>query len=587
MSDILPRLALKSCPKGCQRDLDKAISPEQTLANVRARLELSGDAILARTQRIDTGRLGIPVYLGVCGPLARALMPVRKQMGKGSSPAQAEASALMELMERFAFFSFWADPPHVVRASWNRAEQLFGPELIPVEEIIASVHDHIDADLARSILDLVEWQFYPATDLGSGARVWLPLDWFRMLGEFNGSSAGNTNEESLLQGVSELVERHVSALADKTRQALPTIDPASCAGDPVLLGLIDAFAANGVNLLLKDLSFGMPLPTVAALAWDPATFPEKSEIVFTAGTATSPAKAAIRAITEVAQLSGDFCTGSCYEASGLPKFRSLAEAAWLLEGSPVALASLPDLQDDDIFTELKAVVAGLAPIRVYAVETTVPELGIPAHYCMAPGLEFRERDKNQSVALFTGRKLVESSDIALARQGLDFLAAKMPDAHFLPFFAGQLDLREQRPESASVNFELALAIQPDMYSRALAAFYAAYALSQSGEWQKMIPLLERALVDSPEMKEAANLLGVAFFRLGDYAAAEAGFDRALTIDRGSAMDLANRGVARQKQGRILEAVADLEAALELDPGIDFARERLEALQHERSESDAV
>lgn len=582
MNDALPRLVLKSCPKGWQRDLDKAIRPEQTIANVRARLELSGEAILARTQRIDTGRLGIPVYLGICGPLARALMPVRKQMGKGSSPAQAEASALMELMERFAFFSFWADPPHVVRATWGRAQQLFGADLIPVEEIIASVQDHIDADLASSILDLVEWQFYPATELGSGSIVWLPLDWFRMLGEFNGSSAGNTNEESLLQGISELIERHVSALADKSRRPLPTIDPASCAVDPVLGGLIGTFAANGINLLLKDLSLGMPLPTVAALAWDPSTFPEKSEIVFTAGTASSPAKAAIRAITEVAQLAGDFCTGSCYEASGLPKFRTLAEADWLQSGPVVNLATLPDLQDGDILAELKGALAGLAPIRVYALETTRPELGIPAHYCIAPGLEFRERDKNQSVALFTGRKLVESANIAHARQGLAFLSAKMPTAHFLPFFAGQLDLREQRPDRAYVNFERAIDIQPDPDSEALALFYAAYALSQSGEWQKTVPLLERALLASPEMKEAANLLGAALFRLGDYVAAEEKFDQALRIDKGSAMDLANRGVARQMQGRIPEAVADLEAALALDPGIDFARERLKTLKTEQS-----
>lgn len=581
MSDILPGLRLKSCPKGWQKDLDKAISPERTIANVRARLEHSGEAILAGTQRIDTGRLGIPVYLGVCGPLARALMPVRKQMGKGSSPAQAEASALMELMERFAFFSFWADLSQAVRAGWRRAEQLFGADLIPVEEIIASVQDHIDVDLGRAILDLPEWQFYPATDLATGALVWLPLDWFRMLGEFNGSSAGNTNEESLLQGISELIERHVCALADRTRQTLPTIDPDSCGTDPVLRGLIGAFAANGINLFLKDMSLGMPVPTVAALAWDPATFPEKSEIVFTAGTASSPAKAAIRAITEVAQLAGDFCTGSRYEASGLPKFRSLAEADWLFSGPTVSLASLPDVQDGDILEELKNVLAGLAPIRVYALETTHPELGIPAHYCMAPGLEFRERDKNQSVALFTGRKLVESADLKVARQGLAFLAAKMPSAHFLPFFSGQLDLREQKPDRAFVNFERAIDIQPDPDSMSLAAFYAAYALSQSGEWHKMIPFLERALQASPEMKEAANLLGVAFFRMGDYAAAEAKFDQALDIDRGSAMDLANRGLARQMQGRLTEAVADFQAALELDPGIDFARERLKTLQHEQ------
>ena len=81
------------------------------------------------------------------------------------------------------------------------------------------------------------------------------------------------------------------------RPILPTIDPSACK-DPVLAKLVEAFRREGILLILKDFSQGLPMPCVAALAHDPATFPEKSEIVFTAGTASSPAKAAIRAITE-------------------------------------------------------------------------------------------------------------------------------------------------------------------------------------------------------------------------------------------------------------------------------------------------
>ena len=36
---------------------------------------------------------------------------------------------------------------------------------------------------------------------------------------------------------------------------------------------------------------------MAALAYDPATFPESSEIVFAAGTTTDPVKSLIRALT--------------------------------------------------------------------------------------------------------------------------------------------------------------------------------------------------------------------------------------------------------------------------------------------------
>ena len=62
--------------------------------------------VLARTMRIDTGRLDIPVFISLCGEDATRFTGTKKQMGKGATPQQSEASALMELMERFSFFSF-------------------------------------------------------------------------------------------------------------------------------------------------------------------------------------------------------------------------------------------------------------------------------------------------------------------------------------------------------------------------------------------------------------------------------------------------------------------------------------------------
>ena len=91
-------IRLAPCPKGYALDQDKAISPAETLVHVRERLKRTGLDILAHTQRIDVGRLNIPVYLSVCGNDARRCMPTRKQMGKGASLQQAEASALMELV---------------------------------------------------------------------------------------------------------------------------------------------------------------------------------------------------------------------------------------------------------------------------------------------------------------------------------------------------------------------------------------------------------------------------------------------------------------------------------------------------------
>ncbi len=577
MNAQLPRILLAPCPKGYTRDLDKAVTPADTIARVRDRLARSGLDILARTRRVDAGRLGIPVFLSECGADAKRVMPVRKQMGKGSSPEQAEASALMELMERYAFFSFWEERPHMVRATWSEAEARFGEALLPVESMLLSVHDALAPEQARRVLNLTPWLFYPATRLTDARTVWLPLDWFKLLGEFNGTSAGNSAEESLLQGLCELVERHVCCRADRLHPVLPTIDPASCTGDPVLAGLLAAFEREGVRLLLKDFSQGMPLPTVAAMAWDPATFPDSSEIVFTAGTAASPAKAAIRAVTEVAQLAGDFCTHACYEASGLPKFSEPAQADWLQQGPVVPLSSLPGVENSDIREELLTAARGLAPLELYAVETTNPAVGVPAHYSIVPGLEFRERDRNESLGLFTGRKLVEEADAATALRGLCVLAECYPDAHFLPFFEGMLALRAENRAAARASFAAAVPLQPDADSRALAAFYQGHAATLDGRWQEALPALEEAARLCPEMKEYGNLLGVARFRCGDYAGAGTAFRAVLRVDKGSAVDLANLGLCEKFLGKADAAREHLRAALELDPNLEFARTHLAEL----------
>jgi ribosomal protein S12 methylthiotransferase accessory factor len=543
---------------------------------VRERLDAVNLDILTETRRIDVGRLGIPVFLSVCGADARKIMPTRKQMGKGSSPEQAQASALMELMERYAFFCFWNERPHMERLAWSAAASRFGEDTLPISDMLRSVDDTLTPELARRVLDLTPWLFYPATHLQSGRITWLPLDWFKLLGEFNGTSAGNTPEESLLQGISELVERHVCCLVDRRHCQTPTVDAKGCS-DPALESLLLAFEQNGVRLILKDFSLGMPLPTVGAIAWDPVTFPERSEIVFTAGTAATPAKAAIRAITEVAQLAGDFCTSACYEASGLPKFTALEDAEWLLQGPAIPLSQLPSVEDSDIREELLATLRGLKPLEAYAVETTHTQLGIPAHYCVVPGLAFRERDRNQSLGLFVGRKLAEEGTETEAAAGLKALAECYPDAHFLPFFRGMLAMRLRRFNTAREQFLKALPVQPDADSAALAAFYAGYVDTLRNRWPEALPMLEKAFQLCPDMKEYANLLGVAHFRTRSYDEAARAFTAALRLDKGSVMDIANLGLCRKFSGEKEEAARLLRAALEIDPSLTFAREHLAQL----------
>ncbi|MDD3310653.1 YcaO-like family protein [Pseudodesulfovibrio sp.] len=572
-------MRLNDCFKTYTRDQDKACDPVETVRRVKALLDERCAGVLAETDRVDTGRLGIPVFVSVCGPEAARFMPTRKQMGKGASPEQAEASALMELVERYSFFTFWADEDNFERLTWSEAEARWPGKVMDVGLIARSVDEDMDPADAVRLMDLVRWRFHPALNVLTGEEERVPLDWFKKLNEFNGSSAGNTYEESISQGANELIERHVCALIDRARPEVPTIDPAS-SGDPVLARLVKCFADNGVELLLKDFSLGYPAPTVAAVAWDPKTFPALSEIVFTAGTAASPVKAAIRAVTEVAQLAGDFETSRVYEASGLPKFTDLSQLDWLKAGERVALDALPSVEDDNILVELRRMAGGLADkgTPLYAVSTAHPELGVPANYSFVPGFDFRERTQNRSIGLFVGRILAEDEEFGDALEGLEVLEGIYPDAYFLPFFKGLLALRMGDAEYAADQFAEAEPLQPADAERGLAAFYAGYALSQAERWEEAVAPLTRAVGYDDECREYFNLRGVAHFKAGRYAEGAADFQASLNIDSGSPHDLANLGLCHKFMGNRSEAMDFLGAALDMDPSLDYARKHLEELK---------
>ncbi len=572
-------IELKSCPKGYSRGLDKVISPKDTVDRAKKILEKFGNDILLEVKRIDKGRLGIPVYFSLYGPRARKICPARKQMGKGPSRDQAEASAVMELIERYSFFSFCENPKNFKRLTWNEAKEEFGEDkLIGVEEIIKSVDDNLSIKDAECILSLVKWNFCEAYRVYDAKYFMAPIDWFKKLNEYNGASAGNTFEESILQGACELIERHVSAYIDRNELVVPTIDKRSVK-DPVLKELIFCFEKNNILLWLKDFSLNFEVPTVGALAYDPSTFPDLSEIVFTAGTATSPEKAAIRAITEVAQLAGDFCTSSRYEPSGLRKFTTFKETKWVREGETVPISTLPDISDNDIYNELMKLSYDLKQkgFNLYSIDTTHKDITIPSNYNFVPGFLFRERTRFPSIGLFVGRQLVEEEDIETAEKGLVKLEETYGKAYFIPFFWGMFYHRIGDSEKAFRYFEDSIPLQPAAEEKSMVLFYMAHILYQREDYAGAINLLNEAIELAEDNSVYFNLRGICNFRLERYNDAKGDFLKALDLDAGSAIDLANLGMCYKRLGDNFLAKHYLKEALKLDPSIEFARENLKDL----------
>lgn len=576
-------VVFKDCYKTFTRDQDKAIRPEDTLARFYAQVKKLDVQILNEVNRIDNGRLDIPVYFSVCGEDASALTGTKKQMGKGASPIQAEASACMELAERFSFFSYKSNPANFLTGDYQQMRKA-GYPVMDIDLLLESVHDTTTpvAMLEQLLEDIpLEWAW--ATNVTTGEETLVPFSWFFAINEFNGPSAGNTYEEAALQGLCEIIERHVCSLISHQQLETPHIDPASVK-DPVARELLEKFAGNGIEIYLNDFSLDTGICTVGALAIDRSTFPGSSEIVYTAGTTPHPEKALIRAVTEVAQLAGDFNSGSNYVASGLPKPLSMEEVGYITESSRcTAIPKMADLSDNNIKVELENCIGVLRDrkMQIFMIDVTHEQLDIPALYTIIPGAHFRERSMIKDVGLFSAKLLVERvGDSELLEKKLLQMESLLPRAYYLEFYRGKNLVNMGFPESAITHFDRALELGPEAEDLPYIFSYKGYCLKEQGLYEEAIEILKKGIAEDDERPDIHNMLGVCYFKGQEYQTAIFHFKRAVDLNPASGIDYANLGVNYSRIGRREEAIQYFTVALTLDPSLDFARSELAALMAE-------
>lgn len=573
-------IQFNDCFKTFTVDQDKAITPEETLINFYAKVESLDLKILNEVRRIDNGRLDIPVFFSVCGEDAHALTGTKKQMGKGASPIQAEASACMELAERFSFFSFKNNSGNFLSGDYKTMNKAGFP-VLGLQYLLASVHDtHSSVELLEQLLESIPMQWAWGTNVTTGTDVLIPFSWFFAINEFNGPSAGNTYEEAALQGICEIVERHVCSIVNNKKSETPKIDPDSIQ-DGVAKELIKKFRDNNIELYLNDFSLDTGICTVAALAIDRSTFPGKSEIVYTAGTTPDPEKALIRAVTEVAQLAGDFNTDSNYIASGLPKPLTMEEVEYLTEAPDVVtIQEMANLSHNNILVEVDNCIASLKKIdmEVLMIDVTHDGLDIPALYTIVPGAHFRERSMINDVGLFSAKLLVERvSDTELLEKKLSQMENLLPEAYYLEFYRGRNFSDMGFPESALDHFNRSLTMRPESEDLPYIYSYMGSCLKELGRYDEAVEILYNGLKEDEERPDLHNTLGVCFFKTQQYEKAITHFQRAVDLNPASGIDYANLGVNYNKIGNNESAVEFLTLALTLDPSLDFARDLLSEL----------
>ncbi len=382
-------------PKRYTADGHRSVDPKQTLARVEPLCDIAGIRAIKELTCLD--RVGIPVFTTVRDD------PIEGRTwshnGKGASPEQAKASAIMESMERHA-------------AEYRGQET----KTMHVEEMMSShwAVDPRELILPMRTLPFVMYErisWVKGFDLLSNEEIYLPscavfhpyhsrsdLQLFRS--HTNGIASGNTMEEAVLHGLLELIERDAWSICEfqkKTYHDIVETGEGSVSHD-----LLCKFAGAGIEIHLKDLTSDLGIPTFAAAADDVWT-KDPNMLMIGVGTHLDPEMAAIRALTEVAQSRATHIEGSRVDAEqskrnielGYERMKELNSMWFEPSADSVSIRGVNGEDTDDLYDDMQVVLEHLSIIgfdKVIAVDLTREDIGVPVIRIVVPFLEVYTMD---------------------------------------------------------------------------------------------------------------------------------------------------------------------------------------------------
>jgi uncharacterized domain len=210
--------------------------------------------------------------------------------GKGTTPAYALASAYAEMVERLQNLHFAKSNRGISDEARNYLGFCFAPDekLLSREELRNNDKIWIDsfgnnepaADVEKDILEkwwssgyYGDWEKCPCLPFCSitdGKIYYVPASVIANVYWTNGMCAGNTKNEALVQGLSEVVERYVMKRIILDKIVPPTIPEDYIRKDyPYLYGLIKTLEGKGdFKVIVKDCSMGKGFPVAAIVFLD-------------------------------------------------------------------------------------------------------------------------------------------------------------------------------------------------------------------------------------------------------------------------------------------------------------------------------
>lgn len=330
--------------------------------------------------------------------------PEFRAMGKGVDPLFSRAGALAEAAEWLTVREVDQLPGYVA------AHQDEVENALPIEDLLSHIATATPPVIAR-IKDLDDsWHWVDGWSLLRQETVKVPLEYVRIIGGPNGKATGNCMEEAIEHAVNEIFERRAHVTILRNRMVVPTIDPETV-NHPVIREQIEFVRGKGIEVILKDLSFGGVLPCIGVYFRDPQV-PDDYQFhhFFKVGASFNREEALLRCFTEFTQgrRENEFITGQPGELERLldADFRQLRtvddtcdnflssfmfgllpyrSAGFLRQGDVIPFD--PDPGHDDCLDDIKHAVEICEALGkdMIVVDLSDPEIGFPVAQVVIPG----------------------------------------------------------------------------------------------------------------------------------------------------------------------------------------------------------
>ena len=400
-------MQLQPCKKAYDNETQRASPLAATLARIEPKVPAAGITRVADITNLD--RVGIPVFSCIRPTAEDGAITVYN--GKGATIEESRISAIMEGIERYSA------EVHNHRIERGYYHEMFGKGRIvdPRDLILPG-----DAD-PDQILPWVE-----GFDIANDEPVFVPAQavfhplppHYRSLfrTSTNGLASGNTMEEAIFHALAEVIERDAWSLVEASRNTGPKVVSIE---DPLINDMQKKFSDAQVEVIIRDITSDIGIPTMAAVA-DDVLLKDPILLTMGMGTHTSARIAVMRALTEVAQsrltqIHGareDTTIAQLRKKMGYDRAKRM-NAYWFKDNGTVDYPTIRSCDSDDFLTDIRIMTDALGKKgldRVIVIDLTREEIDIPVVRVVVPGLESYAMDRERR-----GARVKDAQDHGFSR----------------------------------------------------------------------------------------------------------------------------------------------------------------------------